>query len=266
MSIYGDWDPDESENYFTTSAYVKMDYAWGWWKMTPELTFAGGYTGSLANIAYGMRKINDAYIDRGDVGVDGDDFTQFRVSYNSGPIGIAIAAEHTDENGNFGSNDGSPIGVAGEVTYAGDVFSAEIAGYLRDNGDVTQSQIGAGIGFKLSDMFDVSAAGSIGNDVFYDESDGEDAYGDGWEISAAVLATLSDSISAEIGAGWSSYDNNYDTNDGDTDTMAIAGGIYWSPVSQLKIGGQASWVSMEEDTLNDSSDELKAAFVTWWNF
>ena len=63
-----------------------------------ELTFAGGYNGSLATIGYGMRKINDAYISRGGVGVDGGDFVQMRLSYNSGPLGIAIAAEHTDED------------------------------------------------------------------------------------------------------------------------------------------------------------------------
>jgi hypothetical protein len=35
MSIYADLDP--------VSDTVMMDYAWGWWKMTPELTFSGGY-------------------------------------------------------------------------------------------------------------------------------------------------------------------------------------------------------------------------------
>ena len=39
MSMYADLDPVSNE--------VFMDYAWGWWKMTPELTFAGGYNGSL---------------------------------------------------------------------------------------------------------------------------------------------------------------------------------------------------------------------------
>ena len=27
---------------------------WGWWAMTPELTFGGGYSGSLGNIGYGV--------------------------------------------------------------------------------------------------------------------------------------------------------------------------------------------------------------------
>ena len=276
ISFYGDFD---NNNYFSTqSATVKMDYAWGWWKMTPELTFAGGYAGSLGTIGMGMRKINDAYISRGTVGVDGGDFTQFRLSYASGPIGLAIAIEHTDEEGNNG-NDGSSFGVAGEATYAGDMFNAEIAGYVRDadpnaiNGRYgafsaqTQSQIGLGIGAKLSDMFDVSVAGSIGNNVFFYDSTGSTWIGDGWELSAAVVATLSDSISAELGAGMSSYDDFADSNS--TDRVAVAGGVYWSPVSQLKMGVQASWVNTDSDygtASHASSDRVKAAFVTWWNF
>jgi len=261
MSLYGDFD---NRNGFTTnSADVYMDYAWGWWKMTPELTFAGGYNGSLATIGYGMRKINDAYISRGGVGVDGGDFTQMRLSYNSGPLGVAIALEHTDEDDNPNNGDGGPMGVAAEVTYSGDVFNAELAGYIRDDGDYTQSQIGLGLGAKLSDMFDVSVAGSFGNNIFVDYGPG--TYdGDGWEISAAVVASLSDSVSAEVGAGYSSYSPDFSSS-WDTKTMAVAGGIYWSPVSQLKMGAQASYVSVDDDVFLDE-DTFKAAFVTWWNF
>jgi len=268
MSIYGDFDNNmvNDTGFTTNSADVYMDYAWGWWKMTPELTFAGGYNGSLATIGYGMRKINDAYISRGSVAVDGGDFTQLRLSYNSGPLGVAVALEHTDEDNNPGwSTDGSPLGVAAEITYAGDVFNAELAGFVRDAGgwgDVTQSQIGLGLGFKLSDMFDLSAAGSFGNNVFFTEADGDQNIGDGWEISAAIVATLSDSVAAEVGAGWSSYDAN--GAEDDTDTFAVAGGVYWSPVSQLKTGVQASYTD-KDDEWEDSQD-FRAAFVTWWNF
>ncbi len=170
---------------------------------------------------------------------------------------------------------GGPLGVAGEITYSGDVFNAEIAGYLRDidyNGTFspgfkrTQSQIGLGLGAKLSDMFDLSVAGSIGNNVFFSHGGylGGDI-GDGWEVSAAVVASLSDSVSAEVGAGYSSYDAEYKGSAYDTNTTAVAGGIYWSPVSQLKTGVQASYTAYDHDVGNDV-DVFKAAFVTWWNF
>ena len=276
ISMYGDLDNNGeygSSAFTSQSATVKMDYAWGWWKMTPELTFAGGYNGSLATIGYGMRKINDAYISRGGVGVDGGDFVQMRLSYNSGPLGIAIAAEHTDEDNNAGfGQDGGPIGAAGELTYSGDMFNAELAGFIRngysdvDGNNYTQSQIGLGLGAKLSDMFDVSVAGSFGNNVYY--STGVDSHvGDGWEVSGAIVASLSDSVSAEVGAGWSSYDAEDLATSYTTDTFAVAGGVFWSPVSQLKTGIQASYQSIDNEGVVDrDNDHLKAAFVTWWNF
>ncbi|MBK8768935.1 MAG: hypothetical protein IPM06_00725 [Rhizobiales bacterium] len=266
----------------SNSASVFMDYAWGWWKMTPELTFAGGYNSSLATIGYGMAKVTDTYINDGDVEVQGGDMTQLQLSYNSGPVGVAIALEHTDEGGNTPVGvSGGPLGVAAEVTYSGDMFNAEIAGFVRDAdpaispvvaaSKVTQSQIGLGLGAKLSDMFDISVAGSIGNNIWFSDNVGWTYIGDGWELSGAVVASLSDSISAELGAGISSYDADWNgtTNAASTDevdTTAIAGGIYWSPVSQLKIGAQASWVEIDSSVLTRDETEMHAAFVTWWNF
>jgi len=268
LSIYADLDPVSHEAY--------IDYAWGWWKMTPELTFSGGYNGSLATIGYGMRAIGDAYISRGGVAVDGGDFTQFRLSWESGPLGLAVALEHTDEDDNalniLDSEEGSPLGVAAELTYKGDAFSAEVAGFVR-NGDnpingvdtenKTQSQLGAGLLFSLSDMIALSVAGSFGNNVFFTDADGATDMGDGWEVSAAAVATLSDTVSAELGVGMSSYEDDFG-NQQETDVKSVAGAVYWSPVSQLKMGPQASWQNREDDF--DDVDDFRAAFVTWWNF
>ena len=261
LSFYGDLDG-------AGSASVYLDYAWGWWKMTPELTFAGGYNGSLATIGgKGMRAIDDSYITRGGVAVDGGDFTQFRLSYESGPLGLAVALEHTDEENDIFNSDGGPFGVAGELTYAGDTFSAEIAGYIRDadagGSDVTQTQIGAGVGFALSDMFALSAAGSFGSNVSFSDADGNSEVGDGWEVSAAAVATLSDTVSAEIGVGMSEYEDEFESGN-ETDVFALAGGVFWSPVPQLKMGPQASWQSREDD--DDELTDFRAAFVTWWTF
>ena len=91
--------------------------------------------------------------------------------------------------------------------------------------------------------------------------------GDGWEISGAVVASLSDSVSAELGAGFSSYEE--DLLRTETDRTAIAGGMYWSPVSQLKMGVQASWVDVDNSSTRRwlrMWKRFNAAFVTWWNF
>jgi hypothetical protein len=179
-------------------------------------------------------------------------------------LALRIALEHTDEGDNYtsaGSTRAGPLGVAGEVTYAGDMFNAEIAGFLRDadsngsiagGGKVTQSQIGLGLGATcptcstcrllaawattsgiMTAYRTASSTRQVANQI-----------GDGWEAQRRAVATLSDSVSAELGAGFSSYDD--DTVAGSsTETMAIAGGVYWSPVSQLKMGVQASWVDID---------------------
>ncbi|MGH6855614.1 MAG: hypothetical protein ACREDN_09365, partial [Aestuariivirga sp.] len=111
---------------------------WGWWAMTPELTLGGGYSGSLGNIGYGMDGAcncwwTDWFSSSGssyrngsfDGSYDPGDAQQIRLSWASGPIGIAIALEESDAAGSsFGPGD---LAVAGQVTYSGDVISGEIS-------------------------------------------------------------------------------------------------------------------------------------------
>ena len=71
----------------------------------------------------------------------------------------------------------------------------------------------------------------------------------------------------ELGAGFSSYDHDHSSLE--TDTMAIAGGVFWSPVSQLKMGVLASLVDIDNSAAvagYKDEEQFNAAFVTWWNF
>jgi hypothetical protein len=75
-------------------AAVIMNEAWGWWKMTPELTLGGGYTGSLSGIGYGYDgACNCYYTDNARAGYGHGDTTQMRLSYASGPMSAAIAID-----------------------------------------------------------------------------------------------------------------------------------------------------------------------------
>jgi hypothetical protein len=263
VNFFGDFDG-------SGAATVKMDTAWGWWKMTPELTFGGGYNGSLATIGHGIEIINDDYVSRGGTNSGGGDFTQFRLSYASGPLSLAMAVEHTDEGDNvvlpgWLSSSGSPLGFAAEAKFVGDMFSAEVAGFIRDDASdgETTSQIGIGLSANLSDMFKVSAAASYGSDLDFTDADGtKEEDGDVTKVSVAVEANLSDSIMAEVGAGWADYNASGTAND--TEVTAVMGGIYYTPVSQLTMGAQASLVNREDDW--DDVDIMQAAFVTYFRF
>ena len=301
MSIYGDFDNNMvagGTGFTSNSAGVAMDYAWGWWKMTPELTFAGGYNGSLATIGMGIRKINDAYISRGSVGVDGGDFTQMRLSYASGPIGIAVALEIRTKvttetlarrltcllipvarsalllKPPIRVTCSMPNSLASCVT---PTTTASLPG-----GKVTQSQIGLGLGAKLSDMFDMSVAGSIGNNVWF---------GDGvsyrWLITGGVGQQLRTSATAGKSAAllWRHCLTRSAPNWVPASRATRTTFLRWKPIEQqLPVAStgrrclSSRWAFRPAGLISTTHDahgaplnyqdvtDTRAAFVTWWNF
>jgi hypothetical protein len=232
LRIRGNFDGIESEG---DSFY--MDVAWGYWAMTPELTFGGGYAGSLGEVPYSYdASCSCNYIDT--VGFNPGDTSQMRLSYASGPFSMAIAVE--DASLDFVgteldelSND--QLGVAGAVKYSGDMFSAAIAGVwrgLEDDDDADGNpespyaeeflpdswwQIGGGVSFGLTEIatFNIAAAIGEGPTVAIDES-GVDVYSDvdfsnpwnnqWWGVSGLVSVNFSDEIHAELGAGYINRD------------------------------------------------------------
>jgi hypothetical protein len=252
---------------------------YGWWKMTPELSLKGGYFGTLGGIGHGNDKCSCNYTSSVG-GVEGtDDTSQFQLAYNSGPIGAAIAIEHHDDNtGLEGIGDEETWVVSGEFTWAGDSFSAEVAGYAGEHsgfdlvdGIVDIWQVGVGATASL-DMFTISAAagmgegklvgftnfGSLTSFVAYVE---DNEY---WQASLFASANLSDSVSAEVGAGVS-RNEGVDYN---IDVWGVAGGIYWAPVDKLTIGAEASYIDSDWATPFSTleAQQVNAALVTIYKF
>ncbi len=238
------------------SAYVKE--AWGWWKMTPELTLSGGYTGTLGNIGFGYDGACSCYFtDNADVGMNPGDTSQMRLSYASGPLSFAIALEDATGGGrsfsSLNASSDNSLGAAAEIKYAGDSFSGEISGYWRDhnkhqvdtNGDGvinvldgfvgTDSAYGVGIGgaFSLGDIATISLGTQVGQ-----YNNGVDF----WRASILGTMNLSDAVHAEIAFGHTSNNHGVD------DTSAVLAGIYYDPVSQLTIGLEGEWIDQGNDT------------------
>ena len=275
---------------------VYSDVAWGYWAMTPELTFGGGYAGSLGNVGYGYDGACTCYYtDNADVAFNPGDTTQLRLSYASGPFSMGVALEDAsfyDPNeydiaggaGRGGINT-DKLGVAGELKYAGDMFSGEISGVYRAIGDDYRSfdidvnyddlwQIGAGIGFSW-DMFALSIGAAMGSGPALVEADGAvqgfattfpefsgasavlalDSQ-DWWGVSALAAFNFNDAWHAELGAGYKSRDYDGDSytfingatissGGADYDTYAVLGGIYYDPVPQLTLGLEAEWYTTD---------------------
>jgi hypothetical protein len=234
----------------------------GFWAMTPELTLSGGYRGSLGNIGYGYDgACTCQYTDNADAAFNPGDAKQMRLSYNSGPLGMAIAVEDASDSlgytNGFGSvsggsrfgGTGSDLGVAGEVSYTGDVFNGEISAVWRNDSIVGESdpyQIGAGAGFALGDMASISiavAGGKINN--------GQKFYG------ASVLGSvdLSEAIKAELGFAYKNY------NSGSfADVSSVLAGIYYNPVDQLTIGLEGEYTNPKGANNNGGTVDLVTVF------
>lgn len=296
----------------TSGGDVTIPEAWGWWKMTPELTFGGGYTGSLSTINHGADNMTAMYSGGLAAGPYGfGDATQFRLSYASGPLSAAVALVHWADsethnvvlpapNGpvpvagvtpSFKDAD-NEFGAEGEIKYSGDMFSVELAGGVRED----NWKLGAGVTANLSDMFSLQIGGQIGEDndfntVSYVYPGGANLYTSDasmsyWNISALVVASLSDAISVELGASYQDADGSADNIQtpaltGDTDfeqtVLGVAGGIYYTPVSQLTLGVEAGWNQTDTDGVvtaapalgaweSQSAEETNIAFVSVWRF
>ena len=257
---------------------VYMDVAWGYWAMTPELTFGGGYAGSLGNIGYGYDGACSCYYtDNADLAFNPGDTTQMRLTYASGPLSMAVALEDgsfdgpgdNDNDDAFNDQDainGDKLGVAGEIKYSGDMFSGEISGVWRDSDEDQTNvdanwQIGAGVGFGLGDIAKLSVAAAMGEGFFatFDEGSLESAapYGNQWwGVTALASFQLTDEVHAELAGGYKNRDGDDFTvfefgdtwlSDGvDYDTWGVLAGIYYTPVDQLTIGLEGEWYTVEE--------------------
>ncbi len=260
-----------------------IDRAYGWWKMTPEMTLKAGYKNSIGGVGHGMDKCECHYTDiAGVVGGLEDDATQFEIRYASGPMELAVALEHRDFEDNVKRvgdvNDyvgyGQTYLMAAEAKWSGDSVSAEVSGYwgempvdtaatapvapsLLYTGDVDTYydtavdvwQIGAGASFGL-DAFTISAAAGYGE---------VEGFGY-WESSVLASVALSDSISAEAGAGYSKASDLADWT-----VMGVAGGVYWSPADKLTIGAEGSWKSESVADIT-IAEGMKADLVTVFKF
>jgi hypothetical protein len=231
----GDTSPAGFTNWYRARGTVNSDGYSGWWKITPALTLSAGSMGSLSGNGQGQDdKAVNVYGGQtvGGFGTPGD-LSQMRLAYADGPIAAAIALEDGDNNA---------VGFAGEVKYSGDAFNVEVnggsnSGYWAGN---------VGVGFSM-DMFSLSMAAGMGS--------GPLAADDYSKASALLGLALGETMSAELGAGhtWNQGAGN--------DVTAYNGGIYYTPVGQLRIGVEAGYTDNEV-----APDVTSAALITKFSF
>ena len=240
-------------NNFNGQKNVQTDGAWGWWKMTPELTLAAGYAGSLAGIGYGYDGACTCnFTDNASASyknINGGDAVQMRLTYASGPMSAAVAIEDYRNSGTQSS-----LGFAGEVKYTGDMISGEISGGYWDAasfaGPEASYVIGVGAKVALGDIGNVSASAGMGS--------GSGTTDDFWKANILASLSLSEQAHAEIGF------NHLETPQAIAGNQnAVLAGLYYDPVKQLTIGVEGEWISLPNQVNRDS---MRADLVTIFRF
>jgi hypothetical protein len=246
MSVRGNWGADVGLNGGDANATVTN--AWGWWKMTPDLTLAGGYNGSLSAIGYGYDGACSCYYtDNASQGTAlNGDVAQMRLTYASGPMTVAIAIEDGHDGGALPST--NVLAFAAKVSYTGDMFNAAVSGgyepaYLTPE---AKYALNAGVGFGLGDVGKISANAGI----YSGTAVGDNA----WKASILGSLNLSDQAHLELAYGHARFDAT--ANDQD----AVLAGVYYEPVSQLTIGLEGEWMKNSIDAQSSFSADLVTVF------
>lgn len=248
---------------------------WGYWAMTDELTFGGGYNNSLGKIIYGYDGACTCYYtDNADLALDPGDTSQLRLTYSKGHYTAAVAVE--DASYDDDTLDSGLLGVAGELAYSGEAFSGEIAGVWRDSSDAQTDasslwQVGIGGQLNIGDFGYLSAGAAIGQGPFTvvdsqglitEEADYDNSW---WSASLLASVNITDATHIELAGGYKHREGNKATYDGftidgvDYNTYGLLAGLYYTPVDQLTIGLEGEWYRTETDI---TSSDVDTRFVT----
>jgi hypothetical protein len=258
MSVRGDWNNNfgnSQGNFNGGDARATVSNAWGWWKMTPDLTLAGGYNGSVSSIGYGYDGACSCYYtDNASQGTAlNGDVAQMRLTYSSGPMSVAIAVE--DGRGDAFVTNTSVLAFAAKINYTGDMFNAALSGGFEPsypafggNGGGPESKFVAnvGVGFGLGDVGKISANAGYGS--------GHAINDDVWKASILGSLNLSDQAHLELAYGHVSF-----VTPGTSEDSVLAG-VYYEPVSQLTIGLEGEWIKNSAAAQSSFSADLVTVF------
>jgi len=211
----------------------RTDGATGYWKLTPNLTLLGGYTGSVAKNSKSWDANCTCYygFTNGISNNPAGDPAQMRLTYADGPLSLAVAVEDSNNLA-----DSSAFGVAAKGTYAADMFSVDLSGgyWGNANGAVGQQAawvVDAGVGVSLGSVASFNAAVGVGAGFATNSS---------YTIaSGLVKVNLAETAHAEAG-----IEHKWNTSGSSAaDYTTFGAGVYYDPVKQLTIGLEGQYIS-----------------------
>ena len=216
---------------------VSTDGIHGWWKMTPNLTLAGGTEGTLAKSSYSWDANATSWWSAstgGGVfgGIPKGDPAAIQLAYADGPLSFAAQVEDANN-----WNNSSAFGVTAKVGYKMDAIGFDLeGGYWGNAGPLVAGttgaaawSVGGGAGYSAG-AFSIGAA--IADAQIYDTGA---AYVPG---SIYAKVNMSDVAHIEMGAT-----HDFSTGQATSGMTTFGGGLYYTPVKQLAFGAEAGYVS-----------------------
>jgi hypothetical protein len=231
---------------------LDADGWWGYWEFADGMKLGGGRDGSLAGVGGIETNTKRLFTSAHGTHPGAGDQAQIRLSYASGPLGFAVAVEDASRTAALDGDDDA-LGVAAEMTYAGDMFSLELAGGMWGEDDLSNSGnqkmiVGGSVGFNVAEGVSLTMGSHYGK--FHNGNST-------WAVSGSAKAAIADGIELNLGAG-----HRRTKAGATTKTNTVVGGIYYSPVSQLVVGLEADWFS----ETGSKTDGATVAFVTKYSF
>ncbi|MFZ5675293.1 MAG: porin [Pseudomonadota bacterium] len=242
------------------SEAAEMQRAFGWWKFAPNWQLLAGVDDATAILVtswdyYGATAPTRSF------GPAESYNEQIRLTYKNDAWSFALSLEDPDYDTNDPPRNDIPS-VQGYGLYSGDVFTGQVVGlWQSDDEGGDEWAVGAGAGVSVMEGFQVVGAGVVGEGTSIYANNlsplsPEDQF---WLGSLGILAKLTEETRIELGVGIEDYDEA-------GEALGFGGGIYWSPVSLVTLGGGITYVDFNDAFVNDDptdDDSLQVFFGVW---
>jgi hypothetical protein len=268
------WDISESATNLASIA-LRDDGLIGFWQFadTMKLEMGRGNAGRLENgidkntrriWTIGNRRVRSE--NAGNGFFDRDAYNGFMgLAYAEGPVTLNIRAHDATRGVGPAGTDDDALGVSSKATYTSDLINFEATGGYWGQDDAKLLPIAqqtgvkwlAGIGTEINAIEGISI--SLGAQTGKLHNDAKTV-----NFSGSLGFTLTDDISAGIGAGWKKVSNSPTVADNRTERV-ITGGIYYAPLAQMIIGLEADYLDDGKPALT-RNDGFTGAVVTRYSF
>jgi opacity protein-like surface antigen len=289
-------------DFFSGGNVFRLRHAYGEWDMTPHWTFLAGQTWRTAVLL--------------PIGVSTVDFSssagpngfpraaQVRMTYHSGPISWAVAAEAPSHTSTatwpnlssylqFDAPGGHQFIISATVADTNDTLYDSVSGH--DVGWAVQ----AGANLNLADIATLTVAGLYGEggqhcqylaqdtpfcgntlvDADFKGAGGIDWFTDkGWGALAGLSFGLTDTTTFNVQYGISWMENDLDFIEGHDSVLVqtVHANILWRPVQQMQLGWEVMWGQYDFDSSDNDwgnfgaakkkDDAIRAQFGAWFFF